>query len=56
MSVEHFRNFITTAKDRGFNDPKNLKSYLDSVLAESRKLEDEEVWLGSIQRSVTTWV
>jgi hypothetical protein len=56
MSVEHFRDFITTAKDRGFNDPKNLKSYLDSVLAESRKLEDEEVWLGSIQKSVTTWV
>lgn len=56
MSVEHFRSFITTAKDKGFNDPKNLKSYLDSILAESRKLDDEEVWLSSIQKSVKAWV
>jgi len=56
MSVEHFRDFITTAKDKGFDDPGNLKSYLDSVLTEGRKLDDEEVWLGSIQKSVTAWI
>ncbi|MBR8840559.1 MAG: AlwI family type II restriction endonuclease, partial [Stigonema ocellatum SAG 48.90 = DSM 106950] len=56
MSVQNFRTFITTARDRTFNNPNQLKSYLDNILAANRKLDDESIWFSQIQGSVGSWL
>ena len=55
MSLEQFINFISTAKNRKFNDPKTLKSYFDNVIAQNLKVEDEVIWSEYIANTIPLW-
>jgi len=56
MNLNQFVSFITTAKDKGFNNSKVLKAYLDSVIQKNLSLEDESIWYQQIQDSIPVWV
>lgn len=56
MNLSQFVAFITIAKDKGFNNSKVLKSYLDSVIQKNLSLDDESVWYQQIHDSIPVWV
>ena len=57
MSLAQFRQFITTARDMGFNNPASLKLYLDTILLLNDTMDDENLWLNDvIETTVKGWV
>jgi hypothetical protein len=56
MNLSQFVSFITIAKDKGFNNAKILKSYLDSIIQNNLSLDDEIVWFQQINDSIPVWV
>ncbi|RFM30297.1 AlwI family type II restriction endonuclease [Deminuibacter soli] len=56
MSLTHFIDFMTIARDKGFTDSQILKSYLDKIIARNATAEDEAVWFQQIENSIPTWV
>lgn len=56
MSLEQFIEFMTIARDKGFNDSKILKAYLDGIIAKITAAEDEAIWFQHIGDSINTWV
>lgn len=56
MDLGQFRQFITTAREQNFNDPRRLRNYLDFILSQNEQLDDESVWFSSvIGESVHSW-
>lgn len=56
ISQERFIDFIKVAKDKKFNDSKQMKSYFDSLIEQNLTAEDESIWFQSIEQSVANWV
>ena len=56
MNLGNFKRFISTAKDRNFNDPNRLQGYLDMLLEQNRTIDDEAEWFVNIEESVDCWV
>jgi len=56
MSLPQFIEFMTIAKDKGFNHSKILKAYLDGIIATNSAAEDEDIWYQHISRSIASWV
>lgn len=56
MNLSQFVSFITIAKEKGFNNSKVLKSYLDNVILNNQSMEDESVWYQQIHDSIPAWV
>lgn len=56
ISLGQFINFISIAKDKNFNSPQTLKSYLDNVIAENLKVDDEVIWSEYIANTISSWV
>ena len=56
MSLNQFVSFITIAKDKSFNNPKILKSFLDSLIQKNLLADDEVVWYQQIHDSIPVWV
>ena len=55
MNLNQFILFMTIAKNKNFNDPKFLKSYLDSLILKNQSSEDEVFWSEHIEKSISTW-
>lgn len=55
MNLNQFILFMTIAKNKNFNDPKFLKSYLDSLVLKNQSSEDENFWSEHIEKSISTW-
>lgn len=56
MNISQFISFITIAKNRGFNDAKILKHYLDKIIQDNLSIEDEMQWYAQIHNSISIWV
>ncbi len=56
MSLSQFVMFITIAKNKGFNNAKALKSYLDDIIKNNLSLDDETVWFQQINDSIPVWM
>lgn len=56
MSLIQFVEFITVAKNKEFKDAKQLKIYLDSIIAGIDDANDEEIWYDNIGRSISNWI
>ena len=56
MNLSQFVLFITIAKNKGFNNAKALKSYLDGIIKNNLSLDDETVWFQQINDSIPVWV
>ena len=56
MNLSQFVLFITIAKDKNFNNSKNLQSYLDFVIQKNLSLDDENLWYQQIHDSIPVWV
>jgi hypothetical protein len=55
MSLEQFVIFITTARERGFDNAQTLRAYFDMLIQSNFDTEDESHWYRQIHESVQTW-
>jgi len=56
MHLSQFIEFMTIARDKGFKNAQTLKSYLDAVIEENGKAEDETFWFQHIADTIGSWV
>lgn len=56
MNLSQFVLFISIAMNKGFDDSKILKSYLDSIIEQNFLVEDELNWNKYIHDSIPSWV
>jgi AlwI restriction endonuclease len=56
MSLGQFVTFITTAKDKGFNNPLTLKNFFESLIEQNFNVEDESKWFQHIHDTVPDWI
>jgi hypothetical protein len=56
MNISHFIQFITIAKSKNFSDSGKLHKYLEKMILENQRVEDEEVWFKNIEKSVSSWI
>lgn len=52
LNQKAFIDFITTAKNKNFNESKKLKSYFDILIEHNFVDEDESVWFNRIEQSI----
>ncbi|PWK80631.1 AlwI restriction endonuclease [Mucilaginibacter oryzae] len=56
MNLAQFIVFLNLAKSRSFNQPSDLKNYLDSIIINNQSADDEEIWANLIHSSVNRWI
>jgi hypothetical protein len=56
MSLDQFISFITVAREKQFSNSETLKNYLDGMVKNNLKAQDEEAWYEFIGESIPTWV
>lgn len=55
LTIDSFIAFITVAKDKNFNDPEKLKTWLNYLWELNQTIEDEFVWFDEIQKNILKW-
>lgn len=55
LSIEQFVEFVKVGVEKGFNNPKILKDWLENQWDTNQSCEDEQVWYSSIQESILKW-
>lgn len=55
VNLNNFVDFIKTAKNSTFSNPKILHTFLDKLVKENQEAEDEVIWFDSIKKSVENW-
>lgn len=55
MNLSQFVTFITTAKEKGFDNAQNLKAYFDSIIELNFRTDDEAQWYQRINATVPAW-
>ena len=56
ISQDRFINLVTVARDKNFNNSKQLKSYFDTLIQQNFSAEDETIWFQNIEHSVGNWI
>ena len=56
INQDRFINFVTVARDKKFNNSKQLKSYFDTLIQQNFAAEDETIWFQNIEQSVGNWI
>ncbi|NDP23114.1 MAG: AlwI family type II restriction endonuclease [Paludibacter sp.] len=55
LSIEQFVEFVKVGVEKGFNNPKILKDWLEKHWEANQHCDDEQVWYNSIQTSIIKW-
>lgn len=56
LNQKAFIDFVTTAKNKKFDDAKKLKLYFDALIEHNFIAEDESVWFHQIEQSIDQWL
>ncbi|MCU0446058.1 MAG: AlwI family type II restriction endonuclease [Microscillaceae bacterium] len=56
MNINHFIQFIKTAKNNSFSDAKVLGKYFDYIIKQVTTAEDEAFWFNQIEESTKNWL
>jgi len=56
VSMDQFIQLLHRARDRRFHRRETLRGFLDAILDENLRLEDESTWMGFIDAVIGTWM
>jgi hypothetical protein len=56
VSMDQFIQLLHRARDRRFHQRETLRGFLDAILDENLRLEDESTWMGFIDAVIGTWM
>lgn len=56
MNLGQFVHFINIAKDKNFSNPQTLKAYLDNIIIQNLKINDEVAWFNYISDTIPLWI